>query len=124
MRALPAVESAGTIDSLPLTGGGSMQPIVVEGRPAGLFAEQPEVAVRRISAEYIGAMKVPQKYRIAAPAHDYLTDFEAWRAMQNGGLAPSTAFAEGTSHIVAAPSGEWSRPIKCPISCKATDSTK
>ena len=49
-----------------------------------------------------GAMKVPQKYRIAAPSHDYLTDFETWRAMQNGGLAPSTAFADGTSHIVAA----------------------
>jgi membrane-associated phospholipid phosphatase len=49
-----------------------------------------------------GAMRVPQKYRIAAPSRDYLTEFEEWRAMQNGGLAPSTAFADGTSHIVAA----------------------
>jgi membrane-associated phospholipid phosphatase len=49
-----------------------------------------------------GAMKVPQKYRIAAPRRDYLTGFDEWRAMQNGGLAPSTAFADGTSHMISA----------------------
>ena len=48
-----------------------------------------------------GATKVPQKYRIAAPGRDYLTGFDEWRAMQNGGLAPSTAFADGASHIVS-----------------------
>jgi membrane-associated phospholipid phosphatase len=49
-----------------------------------------------------GAMKVPQKYRIAVPRRDYLTSFDEWRAVQNGGLAPSTAFADGTSHMASA----------------------
>ena len=48
-----------------------------------------------------GAMKVPQKYRIAAPSRDYLTKFDEWLAMQNGGLAPSTAFVDGTMHMIA-----------------------
>jgi putative ABC transport system permease protein len=59
VKALPGVETAGVIDSLPLTGGGSMQPIVVEGRPAELFAEQPEVAVRRVDRDYRRTMRIP-----------------------------------------------------------------
>ncbi|HWS72912.1 MAG TPA: hypothetical protein VN605_12405, partial [Thermoanaerobaculia bacterium] len=46
-----------------------------------------------------GATKIPQKYRIATPKKDYLTTFEDWHAMQNGGLAPSTAFVDGMSHM-------------------------
>jgi putative ABC transport system permease protein len=59
VRAVPAVENAAIIDSLPLTGGGSMQPFTVEGHAAVVFAEQPEVAVRRISAQYVDAMRIP-----------------------------------------------------------------
>jgi membrane-associated phospholipid phosphatase len=47
-----------------------------------------------------GATKVPQKYRIAVAKKDYLTDFDDWRAMQNGGLAPSTAFSDGLQYMV------------------------
>lgn len=47
-----------------------------------------------------GATKIPQRYRIATPKRDSLTDFDEWRAMQNGGLAPSTAFVDGTSYFV------------------------
>jgi len=46
VRALPGVEAAGAMNTLPLTDGGSTQPITIEGRPAGSLAEQPEVAVR------------------------------------------------------------------------------
>lgn len=57
---LPGVEVAGLIDSLPLDlGGGSNQPFVIEGRPAGPMAEQPEVAVRAISAGYLPALRIP-----------------------------------------------------------------
>jgi len=59
VRALPGVESAGVIDALPLTGGGSTQPIVIEGRPAQQMADQPEVAVRTISPGYIQALHIP-----------------------------------------------------------------
>jgi predicted permease len=59
VRAIPGVASAAFIDSLPLEGGGSMQPIAVGGRPAAVFAEQPEVAVRRVSTEYFSTMRIP-----------------------------------------------------------------
>jgi predicted permease len=59
VRALPGVESAGVIDALPLTGGGSTQPIAIEGRPAQQMADQPEVAVRTISPGYIHSMHIP-----------------------------------------------------------------
>jgi predicted permease len=59
IRAIPGVESAGTTDTLPLTGGGSMQPVVIEGRPAAVFAEQPEVAVRRIGTQYLHSLHIP-----------------------------------------------------------------
>jgi len=59
VRALPGVDSAGVIETLPLTGGGSTQPIAIEGRPAQQMADQPEVAVRIISPGYIRAMHIP-----------------------------------------------------------------
>jgi putative ABC transport system permease protein len=58
VRALPGVESAGMIDSLPFRGG-SAQPFVIEGQPAGLFAQQPTVAVRGITPGYLHAMRIP-----------------------------------------------------------------
>jgi putative ABC transport system permease protein len=59
VRALPGVSSAGVIDSLPLSGGGSHQPFSIEGRPVLPMSEQPEVDVRLISPGYLGAMHVP-----------------------------------------------------------------
>jgi putative ABC transport system permease protein len=59
VRALPGVDSAGVIDSLPLTGGGSIQPIAIEGRPAQQMADQPEVGVRIISPAYFHALRIP-----------------------------------------------------------------
>lgn len=58
VRALPGVNSAGVIDDLPLQGG-SNQPIAIEGRPAAVMSDQPEVAVRVISPGYLGAMHIP-----------------------------------------------------------------
>jgi predicted permease len=58
IRALPGVESAATIDSLPLQGG-STQPIMIEGRPLLQMADQPEVPVREISPDYLRAMHIP-----------------------------------------------------------------
>ena len=58
IRALPGVDSAGVIDSLPLDGGGSHQPFSIEGRPIVPMSEQPEVDVRLISPGYLRAMHI------------------------------------------------------------------
>jgi putative ABC transport system permease protein len=59
-RALPGVDSAGVIDTLPLDSeGGSHQPFSIEGRPVVPMAEQPEVDIRLISPGYLHAMHVP-----------------------------------------------------------------
>jgi putative ABC transport system permease protein len=58
VRNLPGVQSAGLIDSLPLSGDGSHQPISVEGRPPAPMADLPEVDVRLISPGYMSAMHI------------------------------------------------------------------
>jgi predicted permease len=58
LRALPGVEAAGAVDSLPTTGG-SVQPIVLEGHAERLPSEQPTVAVRKITPGYVRAMRIP-----------------------------------------------------------------
>jgi putative ABC transport system permease protein len=59
LTAIPGVVSAGAIDSLPLSGNGSNQPIQIEGRPVQAMADQPEVAVRLISPGYLHTMRIP-----------------------------------------------------------------
>lgn len=58
VRSLPGVDSAGTIDNLPIEGG-SNQPVAIEGEPPRPMADQPEVAVRTITPGYFRAMRVP-----------------------------------------------------------------
>lgn len=58
VRALPAVQSAGVVDDIPLSGG-SHQPIAIDGRPVVAMSEQPEVDVRMISPGYMQAMRIP-----------------------------------------------------------------
>ncbi len=58
IRRLPGVVAAGAVDSLPL-GGGSNQPVAVEGRPVVPMSEQPEVSVRVVTAGYLNAMRIP-----------------------------------------------------------------
>jgi predicted permease len=58
LRALPGVEAAGGIDDLPLQGG-SVQPVVLEGRPELLPRDQPTVEVRKITPGYLRAMEIP-----------------------------------------------------------------
>ena len=58
VRALPGVVSAGMIDTLPATGGGSVQPIVVEGRPELKPSEQPTVSVRFGGGGYFKTMEI------------------------------------------------------------------
>jgi putative ABC transport system permease protein len=58
VRALPGVEAAGAVDDLPL-GGGSNQPVAVEGRPDVPMSDQPEVSVRVITPGYFKAMRIP-----------------------------------------------------------------
>ena len=59
LRALPGVESAGAIDDLPLDGGGSHQPVTIEGQPQLPMSEQPEVDVRLVSPGYLKTMRIP-----------------------------------------------------------------
>ena len=59
VRTLPAVQSAGVIDDVPLDGGGSHQPIAIEGRPALAMADQPEVDVRLATPGYLSSMRIP-----------------------------------------------------------------
>src|SRR5262249_52421236 len=56
VRALPGIESAGIVDSLPIDGGGSHQPVQVEGQPVVAMSDQPEVDVRTMSPGYLRAM--------------------------------------------------------------------
>jgi len=58
VRALPGVEAAGTIDSLPFLGG-SVQPIVLEGHAELLPRDQPTVEVRQITPGYLRTMRIP-----------------------------------------------------------------
>jgi len=58
VRALPGVEAAGAINTLPLTDGGSTQPVAIEGRPVVPLSEQPEVAVRIISPGTLPALRI------------------------------------------------------------------
>ena len=59
VRTLPGVQAAGLIDALPLTDNGSVQPVLLEGRPPAPMAELPEVDVRAISPGYLSAMHLP-----------------------------------------------------------------
>jgi predicted permease len=59
IRALPGVESAGMIDSLPVMGGGSVQAVVLEGRAEALPRDQPTAAIRKISPGYLATMRLP-----------------------------------------------------------------
>jgi putative ABC transport system permease protein len=59
VRALPGVQSAGLIDSLPLSDNGSHQPVSVEGQPKLPMADLPEVDVRLISPGYLSTMHIP-----------------------------------------------------------------
>ena len=59
IRALPGVEAAGTIDSLPVMGGGSVQAVVLQGNTEALPRDQPTAAIRKISPGYLKAMRIP-----------------------------------------------------------------
>jgi predicted permease len=59
VRALPGVKAAGAINTLPLTDGGSTQPIAIEGFPAASLSEQPEVAVRVLTPGTLAALQIP-----------------------------------------------------------------
>jgi len=58
VRALPGVEAAATVDTLPLRGG-SAQPVAVEGMPPIPQSELPIVAVRNNSPTYFGTAGIP-----------------------------------------------------------------
>jgi predicted permease len=59
IRALPGVVSVGATTRLPLAGGGSTQPFVIEGRPVQAVAEQPTARTRYVSPDYFRTMGIP-----------------------------------------------------------------
>jgi predicted permease len=58
IRALPGVQSAAVIDDLPAQGG-SVQPMVPEGRTELLPRDQPTIAVRKITPGYLHTLDIP-----------------------------------------------------------------
>jgi putative ABC transport system permease protein len=58
VRAVPGVQSAAVIDSMPLSDDGSIQPVAIEGRPVLAMADQREVDVRFISTGYLSALHI------------------------------------------------------------------
>jgi putative ABC transport system permease protein len=58
LKALPGVQAAGAIDNLPLFGG-SVQPVVLEGRAELLPRDQPTAEVRKILPGYLASMRIP-----------------------------------------------------------------
>ena len=59
LRALPGVESAAWIDTVPLSGGGSSQYVAVEGQPVVKDSELPVVAVRLPTPGYFQTARIP-----------------------------------------------------------------
>jgi putative ABC transport system permease protein len=57
VRTVPGVDSVATTDNVPLTGG-STQPIAIEGETPRPLSEQPEIAVRRMSPNYISTLRM------------------------------------------------------------------
>ena len=58
VRAVPGVQAAGLIDDLPLAGGGSHQPVAIEGQPVVALSDQPEVDVRVTTPGYMSTMRI------------------------------------------------------------------
>jgi predicted permease len=57
VAALPGVEAAGAADTLPLLGG-SVQPVVLDGRPELTPRDQPAVSVRKATPGFLAAMRI------------------------------------------------------------------
>jgi len=58
LRTLPGVENASAVDDLPSTGG-SVQPLVIEGKAELLPRDQPTVEVRKVLPQYFATMRIP-----------------------------------------------------------------
>ncbi len=61
VRHLPGAVSAGGNDTLPISGGGSVQPVAIEGHPVVAMADQPEVNVRIVTPGYFETMRIKLK---------------------------------------------------------------
>jgi predicted permease len=73
LRALPGVDSAAFTDTLPATGGGSVQPLVIDGRAELSSREQPTVSVREACPTYVRTMGIPVlRGRDFAPGDDHV----------------------------------------------------
>jgi predicted permease len=59
LRAIPGLTSAALTDTLPGTGGGSIQPVVIEGQAERSSREQPTVSIRDACPTYVTTMGIP-----------------------------------------------------------------
>jgi len=59
LRALPGVQSAGMINSLPFSGSNAWQPIWLPGQPVAPAEEEPVVTQRNVSPDYFTTMGIP-----------------------------------------------------------------
>jgi predicted permease len=59
VRALPGVASASYTDTLPISGGGSVQPVALDGQVGRRTDELPTVGVRFVVPEFMRTMQIP-----------------------------------------------------------------
>lgn len=58
LRSLPAVEAAGVVNLLPLSGAAIGEVLTIEGRPLAEHEQQPEVRWNQVSPAYFDAMRI------------------------------------------------------------------
>jgi putative ABC transport system permease protein len=60
VRTVPGVQSAALVRAFPLTGNGESYPVTIEGRPAVVAGDAPQVQVNSITPEYFSTMRIPR----------------------------------------------------------------
>ncbi|HUE44421.1 MAG TPA: ABC transporter permease, partial [Candidatus Sulfotelmatobacter sp.] len=76
VRALPGVESAGAVNTLPLNGGPGTD-FVIEGQPEPRRGEEPTADIRVVAGDYFTAMRIPLLQGRWFNAHDTATSAKA-----------------------------------------------
>ncbi len=75
VRAIPGVESAAVVNTLPLSGGAATD-FVVEGQPAPTAGDEPSADIRVVAGDYFTTMRIPLLHGRWFDAHDLETSMK------------------------------------------------